>query len=111
MHSRVPFLLSREREVSSRYFVPWKDAANDLGRDAMMGTFHAPPAPKGHLLGCNVREYARDPLGFLSRCVREYGNVVELRFMSQRIYLLSHPVLIQYNIVENNRNFTKTKIL
>jgi cytochrome P450 len=77
----------------------------------MMGTLHAPPGPRGHLLGGNVREYARDPLGFLSRCVREYGDIVELRFMGQRIYLLSDPGLIQYILVENNRNFTKTRIL
>src|SRR5918994_3794523 len=77
----------------------------------MRGTLHSPPGPKGHLLGGNVREYARDPLGFLSRCVREYGDVVELRFMGQRIYLLSDPGLIQYILVENNRNFTKTRIL
>ncbi|MDQ3862438.1 MAG: cytochrome P450 [Actinomycetota bacterium] len=76
-----------------------------------MGTLHAPPGPKGHLLGGNVREYARDPLGFLSRCVREYGDVVQLRFMGQPIYLLSDPGLIEYVLVENNRNFTKTRIL
>jgi cytochrome P450 len=58
-----------------------------------------------------VREYARDPLGFLSRCVREYGDVVELRFMGQPIYLLADPGLIEYVLVENNRNFTKTRIL
>src|SRR5215208_110495 len=77
----------------------------------MMGTLHAPPGPKGHPLGGNVREYARDPLGFLSRCVREYGDVVELRFMGQPIYLLADPGLIEYVLVENNRNFTKTRIL
>ena len=58
-----------------------------------------------------MREYARDPLGFLSRCVREYGDVVELRFMGQPIYLLADPGLIEYVLVENNRNFTKTRIL
>jgi cytochrome P450 len=72
---------------------------------------HAPPGPKGHLLGDNLREYARDPLGFLSCCANRYGDVVRLRFMGQAFYLLSHPDLIEYVLVENNRNFTKTKIL
>jgi cytochrome P450 len=76
-----------------------------------VGTLHAPPGPKGHLLGDNLREYARDPLGFLSHCARAYGDVVRLRFMGQRFYLLSHPDLIEYVLVENNRNFTKTRIL
>jgi cytochrome P450 len=74
-------------------------------------TLSSPPGPKGHLLGDNLREYARDPLGFLSGCARAYGDVVGLRFMGQRIYLLSDPDLIEYVLVENSRNFTKTRIL
>ncbi len=70
-----------------------------------------PPGPKGRLLGENLREYARDPLGFLSGCAREHGDVVRLRFMGQTFYLLSNPDLIEYVLVENNRNFTKTRIL
>jgi cytochrome P450 len=58
-----------------------------------------------------VREYARDPLGFLTACAREYGDVVELRLMGQTLYLLSDPDLIEYVLVEHNRNFTKTRIL
>jgi cytochrome P450 len=50
-------------------------------------------------------------LGFLSRCAREYGDIVQLRFMGQTFYLLSRADLIEYVLVENNRNFTKTKIL
>jgi cytochrome P450 len=74
-------------------------------------TLSGPSGPKGHLLGHNLREYASDPLGFLSRCAREYGDIVQLRFMGQTFYLLSHPDLIEYVLVDNNRNFTKTKIL
>jgi cytochrome P450 len=74
-------------------------------------TISSLPGPKGHLLGDNVREYARDPLGFLSACAREYGDVVGLRFMGQNLYLLSDPDLIEYVLVEHNRNFTKTSIL
>jgi cytochrome P450 len=70
-----------------------------------------PPGPKGRLLGENLREYARDPLGFLSGCAREHGDVVRLRFMGQTFYLLSNPDLIEYVLVENNRNFSKTRLL
>ena len=76
-----------------------------------MRTVSSPPGPKGRLIGDNLREYARDPLGFLSDCAREYGDVVGLRFMGQNLYLLSDPDLIKYVLVENNRNFTKTRIL
>ena len=58
-----------------------------------------------------MREYAQDPLGFLSGSAQEHGDVVRLRFMGQTFYLLSHPDLIEYVLVENNRNFTKTRIL
>src|SRR5215203_2261754 len=87
------------------------DLYGDHERNQMVGTLHAPPGPKGHLIGDNLREYAKDPLGFLSSCAREYGDVVKLRFMGQTFYLLSHPDLIEYVLVENNRNFTKTRIL
>src|SRR4028119_1072295 len=80
-------------------------------RNKMVETLHPPPGPKGHVLGANLREYARDPLGFLSGCAREYGDVVKLRFMGQTLYLLSHADLIEYVLVENNRNFTKTRLL
>jgi cytochrome P450 len=50
-------------------------------------------------------------LGFLSRCARQYGDIVQLRFLGQTFYLLSHPDLIERVLVENSRSFTKTRIL
>jgi cytochrome P450 len=87
------------------------DLYGDHERNQIVRTLHAPPGPKGHLIGDNLREYAKNPLGFLSRCAREYGDIVQLRFVGQTFYLLSHPDLIEYVLVENNRNFTKTRIL
>ena len=75
------------------------------------GQLRAPPGPRGHFVGDNLREYARDPLGFLSDCAREYGDVVKLRLRGQTFLLLSRPDLIEYVLVENNRNFTKTRLL
>jgi hypothetical protein len=57
------------------------------------GLLRAPPGPRGHFVGNNLREYTTDPLGFLSGCAREYGDVVKLRLMGQTFYLLSHPDL------------------
>jgi cytochrome P450 len=79
-------------------------------RNEQTRLLRAPPGPKGYFLGDNLREYARDPLGFLSGCAREYGDVVRLGLMGQTFYLLSHPALIEYVLVENNRNFTKTRV-
>lgn len=76
-----------------------------------MKVLSAPPGPKGHLIGDNLPEYGRDPLGFLKSCARSYGDVVRLRFLGQTFYLLSRPDLIESVLVTNNRNFMKSKIL
>jgi cytochrome P450 len=37
----------------------------------------------------------RDPLGFLTRCARQYGDVVRLRLGASTYYTLNHPDLVQ----------------
>jgi cytochrome P450/tetratricopeptide (TPR) repeat protein len=66
-----------------------------------------PPSPPGHFLGGNSPEYKRDPLGFLTRCARAYGDIVALRFGRQRVWLLNHPDHIEYVLVTGHRNFTR----
>jgi cytochrome P450 len=68
-----------------------------------------PPGPKGHPLSGNLFDYTRDYLGFLTRCAREYGDVVRLRFVNVPVYLLNHPDHVEYVLVQNNRNFIKSK--
>ena len=68
-----------------------------------------PPGPKGHPLTGNLFDYTRDHLGFLTRCAREYGDVVRLRFINVQTYLLNTPDHIEYVLVRNNRNFIKSK--
>ncbi len=68
-----------------------------------------PPGPKGHPLTGNLFDYTRDHLGFLTRCAREYGDVVRLRFVNVPVYLLNHPDHVEYVLVRNNRNFIKSK--
>ena len=67
----------------------------------------SPPGPEGHYLTGNMLDYKRDPLGFLTQCSREYGDVVRLCFLGRVIYLLNHPDYISYVLLENNRNFIK----
>jgi cytochrome P450 len=49
----------------------------------------------------------RDPLAFLTRCAREYGDFVSLQFGLRRGFLLSHPDLIEEVLVTQHRNFVK----
>jgi cytochrome P450 len=67
----------------------------------------SPPGPKGRLLFGHLGELRRDALAFYTRCAREYGDVVALRFGWKRVYLLSHPDYIEQVLVTDSRNFTK----
>jgi pimeloyl-ACP methyl ester carboxylesterase len=69
----------------------------------------SPPKPSGDYLTGSLLEYARDPLGFLTRCAREYGDVVRLRFLNLPLYLLADPHDIEQVSVKDNRNFVKEK--
>ncbi len=57
----------------------------------------------------NLLDYARDPLGFLTECSRNYGDVVRLRFPGLPLYLLNNPDHVEYVLVKNNRNFIKSR--
>lgn len=52
-----------------------------------------------------------DPLTFLVRCAREYGDVVTFGPGSSRVVLVSHPDLIEDVLVRNARNFRKAVFL
>jgi len=67
-----------------------------------------PPGPKGHFLLGNLAAVSRDWLEFYSRCAREYGDVVQLRYLHVPICLLIHPRDIEYVLVTNPGNFTKS---
>src|SRR5437867_37271 len=46
----------------------------------LMNMAITPRGPKGSFLLGNLAEFGRDPLNFLTRCVRDYGDFVPLRF-------------------------------
>lgn len=68
-----------------------------------------PPGPKGRFLTGNLFDYSRDQLGYLTRCAREYGDVVGLRFVNVRSYLLNRPEYVEYVLVRSNRGFIKSR--
>ena len=65
----------------------------------------SPPGFEGAYLIGNLLDYARDPLLFLTRCSREYGDVVRLRFPGPPVYLLNGPDHVEHVLVKDNRNF------
>jgi cytochrome P450 len=68
-----------------------------------------PPFPKGHFLIGNAWQVFQDPFGFATRCARDYGDVVRLRFGPLVYYMLSHPEAVEYVLRGNHRNFVKDK--
>lgn len=66
-----------------------------------------PPGPAGHWLWGHVPDLRGDMLAFFTRCARDYGDVVRLRFVTRRAVLISHPDLAEQVLVHDHRNFTK----
>lgn len=65
------------------------------------------PGPRQRYPGQFTIGAARDPLSFLSRVAREYGDVVQFSLGGSRAVLLAHPDDIRDVLVTNGRLFHK----
>ncbi len=65
------------------------------------------PSPKANQA---LTEYNRDPLGFMTRCVREFGEIVPLRFEGELFCLLTNPDHIT-EVLKDRSLFIKAKDL
>ena len=68
-----------------------------------------PPGPKGLPLFGNVFEPRGDSIGFLTRCAREYGDIVFFRFLGVPACFVNRPDYIESVLVTQNNNFVKSK--
>jgi len=66
-----------------------------------------PPGPKGHWLTGSLAEFKRDRLDFFTRVAREHGDLAFFRLGPRRIYLASHPDLIEEVLVHHAKNYHK----
>ena len=66
------------------------------------------PGPRVPLLGGLINP-GRDPLAFLTRLARTYGDVVRFRLGSERVFFVNHPQYIRDVLVTHDRNFTKSR--
>lgn len=64
----------------------------------------APPGPEGTWGIANIADFHADPLRFVTRCAREFGDVVRL---GQDNYLVCHPRDIEQVFVNGQRSFAK----
>ncbi len=64
-----------------------------------------PPGPKERFPGEQILAFNRNPTGFLSRLVSDYGDVSYFRLGWFNVALVNHPALIQDVLVTHHRNF------
>jgi cytochrome P450 len=76
-----------------------------------MATASVLSGPRGHLVFGSGPEFSRDPLGFVTRCGREYGDLVPIRFLHVRAFLVNHPSLVEAILGPQYRDFFKTSSL
>ena len=55
----------------------------------------------------NLPDFAGDLLGFLTRCARDYGDIVRLRLGTSSAVLLNHPDQIEQVLVTRQAEFVK----
>ena len=70
---------------------------------------HLPPGPRGLNLLRNSFTLGNDWSGFLSRCAREYGDVIFFRFLNVPVCLVVHPDGIEKILVKDQANFLKAR--
>src|SRR5262249_44606631 len=78
---------------------------------AFMAAISYPPGPRPWIPGGNLRAMQRDPIAFLTRLHREYGDVVHFKFGPQHLYLFAHPDDIREILIVQARSFHKGRVL
>ena len=70
-----------------------------------------PPGPKNPPIVGNLYAFRSNPLGFLTKAAREYGDLVYFRVARQHMYLVNHPDYVREILVNNQGNFIKSRAL
>jgi cytochrome P450 len=70
-----------------------------------------PRGPRGGRVMGNMREFNSDALGFVEMCAREYGDVVQTRFLYVPALFLFHPDHIEHVLASGSKNFIKAASL
>ncbi|HYO62965.1 MAG TPA: cytochrome P450 [Pyrinomonadaceae bacterium] len=67
-----------------------------------------PPGPKGRLFGLGLHLASqRDPLAFMERAARDFGDVVHFRLGRRHVYLFNHPEHVKHVLTTHYANFLK----
>jgi len=66
-----------------------------------------PPGPKGTLIGGSLMEFNRQRLDFFMNVARTYGDLASFRFGPRRLFLASHPDLVEQVLVTDAKHYIK----
>src|SRR5437868_6987706 len=69
------------------------------------------PGPKNSPLPLNLIQFRRDPLSFLQRLTKRYGDFATFRMGGQQMFFVNHPDYIRDVLVAYNSNFVKGRAL
>ena len=67
------------------------------------------PGPRGNFLLGTLLQAWEDPLGMMSRGVRDHGEIVGFRFAHLRYVVVADPEGIKHVLVTNHKNYTKSR--
>ncbi len=70
-----------------------------------------PPGPKNAPIVGNLRPFRANPLVFLLKMAREYGDLVYFRVVRQHLHLVSDPEFVREILVNQQNNFVKSRAL
>jgi cytochrome P450 len=70
-----------------------------------------PRGPRGGRVMGNMREFNDDPLAFIERCAREFGDVVPTRFLYVPALFIFNPEHVEYVLASGSKNFIKAAAL
>jgi cytochrome P450 len=68
-----------------------------------------PSGPRGKPVFGSLLEFRRNPVEFLSRMARRYGDVVRFRLGPERVFLVNDPELIRDILVSHHASFHKSR--
>ncbi|MBV8774571.1 MAG: cytochrome P450 [Deltaproteobacteria bacterium] len=63
------------------------------------------PGPEGLISGWRLM---RNPLPFIEKLFRDFGDIVHLRIMNLRVCVVAHPEGIKHVLQDNHRNYHKS---